>query len=107
MRGSTLLVHQAYRSERQSPPGEDILGAEDVAYEAETLPLQQGRVTGAMGWPVPEHRPGDCYAWGSCEPHSSASHGHSAASVCNGAPTAVPTLVRDSAHLDICEVRCL
>ena len=64
----------------------------------------QGRVTGAMGLPVPEYRPGDCYVWGSCEPASAGASGQSAAWVCNSAVSCAPVLVSDSSHLDVCEV---
>lgn len=55
-----------------------------------------------MGLPVPEHRPGDCYVWGSCEPRSSGSPILSP--VCSSAVTCSPILVSESSHLDVCEV---
>lgn len=64
-----------------------------------TLVDVQGRVTGAMGLPVPEQRPGDCYVWGS----SDASIG----AVCDRQQSALPAIVDDSTHLDVCQVcRC-
>ena len=55
-----------------------------------------------MGVPVPEHRPGDCYVWGSCEPKSNG--GATPSPVCSSAVTCNPILVSDSSHLDVCEV---
>ena len=60
--------------------------------------------TGAMGVPAPVHVPGDCYVWGSSDPNSSGSK--SAASTVPGwLNSSVPTLVDNTTHLDVCEVR--
>ncbi|KAK9794046.1 hypothetical protein WJX73_005382 [Symbiochloris irregularis] len=57
----------------------------------------QGRVTGAMGVPVPQHSPGDCYMWGSVSarpPHSDPFWTNDPA----------PVLVPNTTHLDINQV---
>lgn len=70
----------------------------------------QGRVTGAMGVPVLEQRPGDCYIWGSCEasPGNAGSRGPSPGGAPLGAcawqHSEVPILVSDAHHLDVAEV---
>lgn len=58
-----------------------------------------------MGVPVPEHRPGDCYVWGSCETRSGSIGGGalSTSAVCSGPAGSAPILVSDSSHLDVCE----
>ena len=55
-----------------------------------------------MGLPVPEHRPGDCYVWGSCEPRSNGSA--TVSPVCSSPVNCNPSLVSESSHLDVCEV---
>ena len=60
--------------------------------------------TGAMGVPASVHVPGDCYVWGSSDPNSAGSK--SAASTVPGwLNSSVPTLVDNTTHLDVCEVR--
>jgi hypothetical protein len=95
--------------------------------------LRQGRVAGAVGVPVPEHRPGDCLVWGAWERgvggrgtgaapilsyaaagaaegsgHGGGGGGGSGGGTGAGsgwAPTSVPRVVADTAHLDAVEVR--
>ncbi|CAL8464600.1 g4135 [Coccomyxa elongata] len=62
----------------------------------------QGRVTGAMGLPVIEHRPGDCYVWGSSNP--STGFCLSQASINHRQHCAYPVIVDDSTHLDVHQV---
>ena len=57
--------------------------------------MLQGRVNGAIGVPVPEQIPGDCYVWGSM---------HSAAE--DALPRSnVPVHLHGTNHLDIAEVQ--
>lgn len=68
-------------------------------------------MAGAVGVPVPEHRPGDCLFWGAWEGCSSARAAGSAAGVIESSsgngwlPCAAPVVVADTAHLDIREAR--
>jgi hypothetical protein len=92
---------------------------------------RQGRVAGAVGVPVPEHRPGDCLVWGAWErgvggrgtgaapilsyaaapAAEGGGHGGGSGNDRGGgggagwAPTSVPRVVADTAHLDAVEVR--
>ena len=61
----------------------------------------QGRVTGAMGVPVPEHQPGDCYMWGASRPVQPA-YGSKLQ-----VQSSVPQPIKDTTHLDVMEVGCL
>jgi hypothetical protein len=65
-------------------------------------------VTGAMGMPVAEQRPGDCYMWGACEANPGAAGSRPAAGAAPGAcawqHSEVPVLVSDTHHLDVAEV---
>ena len=63
---------------------------------------KQGRVTGAMGLPVPEHRPGDCYVWGSSNPNIGSSL--SQVSISHRQHCAYPAIVDESTHLDVHQV---
>ena len=59
--------------------------------------VEQGRVTGAMGVPVPQHSPGDCYMWGAVAPrpaHPDPSWTYNSS----------PVLVPNTTHLDIHQV---
>lgn len=68
----------------------------------------QGRVTGAMGVPVLEQRPGDCYMWGSCEASAGGAGSRGSAGAAPGAcawqHSEAPILVSDAHHLDVAEV---
>ena len=78
--------------------------------EEPTLAPPQGRVTGALGLPVPEQRPGDCFVWGSCDaaastrPGAAALLGAPAAGGCAWQHSDVPVLASDTHHLDVAEV---
>ena len=61
-------------------------------------------VTGAMGVPAPVHVPGDCYVWGSSNPNNAGSK-PGPSSVPGWLNSSVPTLVDNTTHLDVCEVR--
>ncbi|KAK9818108.1 hypothetical protein WJX72_007263 [[Myrmecia] bisecta] len=63
----------------------------------------QGRVTGAMGLPVPEHRPGDCFVWGASEPTAGGLM-KAATTEAGWQHSDLPTLVNNTTHLDVCEV---
>jgi hypothetical protein len=65
----------------------------------------QGRITGALGLPVTEHCPGDCYIWGAAR--SSAVGGKASGSGADGwwQHSTAPTLVANTTHLDVAEVR--
>jgi hypothetical protein len=56
---------------------------------------------------VPEQRPGDCYVWGGSEPLTAVGPSSTFPTVCNSQHSALPTIVNDSNHLDVCQVPAL
>ncbi|BDA49523.1 probable E3 ubiquitin-protein ligase HERC2 at N-terminal half [Coccomyxa sp. Obi] len=90
-----------------APTGEVMQSAKSVQLLSAGTPLQSstakvGRVTGAMGLPVLEHRPGDCYVWGSSNPNTG--FPLSQASISHRQHCAYPVIVDDSTHLDVHQV---
>eukprot|EP00884_Botryococcus_braunii_P011885 jgi/Botrbrau1/20698/Bobra.0058s0027.1 len=64
----------------------------------------QGRITGALGLPVVEHRPGDCYVWGASRSSTSAGKAWGFTNDSWWQHNLAPALVANTMHLDVVEV---